>query len=136
MDLIPRKAAIAVIEKELEEERASLIGNKVFLCTVSVLESVLEETRRISAPWISVKDRLPEVDEENGSVFFMDGLQGCFRSVIAWYVDGSGKSIVEPLSFYIDRNNNPHWTVYNNVFHDFPFRVSRWMPFPDAPTEQ
>lgn len=144
MSLISRDAAIAAIQKCIDEvdvpeysgeDWENLLQVQV-ACGVKVgAENALLAVNDIPSPWVSVKDRLPEVNSENGNVMYKDGLPGYFCSVLACYVDGSGTKIVQPLSFYVDSNNNPHWTVYNNVSHDWFFHVDRWMPLPEPPED-
>lgn len=90
------------------------------------------DTKPADPGWISTKDRLPDVNSENGHIFFTENLPGYFRTFIACYKDGD-KLAVAPLSFYIDGNNTPHWMVCNNVFHDWVSPILYWMELPAPP---
>ena len=46
-NLISREATIEVIEEELEKEREQLTGGREWICTIGVLETVLEKIKNL-----------------------------------------------------------------------------------------
>ena len=129
---------MSAIQRLADYEDAEEQGLLVRLpCKAGDTVYVIDETtppKVAKAQWVSVNDRLPDVNSDNGSLFIMPDWCGCSRSFIACYKDGDELK-VRPLSFYVDEANNPHWTVYNNVFHDWTFPVLYWMELPAPPAD-
>lgn len=158
------KMAIEALKKQLQERAktpcdlcrynppSSRDGKPCTMCPASPVERYGEESKM--SEWISVKDRLPEPEQEvlictvkmyggraykgittamyeDGTIFTEDSVWNWSDIEYLGDYDEERDDWKIPSGWWEERHYNPD-DVYNNVVDD---EVTHWMPLPEPPRE-
>ena len=76
--------------------------------------------------WISVKDKLPELNSTSWNTFF------CSNPVLTLHKDGHHEDCI--LNKPYELNKPPFWTYVQDA--EYTENVTHWMPLPEPPESE
>ena len=137
----------SIIEKANPVGYTHIIPQDVYSTVLSIVEceAAVDVSEIMRGEWISVKDRLPEAEQEvlilteNGVIttaMYEDGTIYMEDSCWIWYdvdfdYDEENDKYIICEGWWEYRHYNPD-EVYNNCVDD---KVTHWMPLPEPPKE-